>query len=389
MIDAKMIELTPMEKKFELFLSFLSDINHYHNIKNVIANFPNVYRDLLNQIVIKTNIYKLIRGNNLKEFKRIEDLKREKIIKRKNKIKFEIKEITEEDIEKEILNEHKKIFKKKYSSNPLSLGQYTFNTMKLLYEPKSEIELISEIIKQKIKILILDCLNNIIIKNKISKKKDIKKYVFLNSNVPNKKIEKNLFLKKILRIKNPIDNVFFQNKSLSYKKKHWLEMKKLFPKDFYSMNLTNKLSSSRNNKLNNKRNIGINTIKFNVEKNLTLNSNNETEEKWILNRVNTERNYNNHYNSLTPLSSDYLYDSNSKAITEQKLQNRKSSSLNNKKKKLVINFNNLKTKIEKIKLKFEYNYSPLLKLRRSKLISPEHKNKKIKITLNPHKSLFD
>jgi hypothetical protein len=39
MIDAKMIELTPMEKKFELFLSFLSDINHYHNIKNVIANF--------------------------------------------------------------------------------------------------------------------------------------------------------------------------------------------------------------------------------------------------------------------------------------------------------------------------------------------------------------
>lgn len=78
MIDAKMIELTPMEKKFELFLSFLSDINHYHNIKNVIANFPNVYRDLLNQIVIKTNIYKLIRGNNLKEFKRIEDLKREK-----------------------------------------------------------------------------------------------------------------------------------------------------------------------------------------------------------------------------------------------------------------------------------------------------------------------
>ena len=156
MIDAKMIELTPMEKKFELFLSFLSDINHYHNIKNVIANFPNVYRDLLNKILIKTNIYKLIRGNNLKEFKRIEDLKREKIIKRKNKIKFEIKEITEEDIEKDILNEHKKMIKKKYSSNPLSLGQYTFNTMKLLYEPKSEIELISEIIKQKIKILILD-----------------------------------------------------------------------------------------------------------------------------------------------------------------------------------------------------------------------------------------
>ena len=118
------------------------------------------------------------------------------------------------------------MFKKKYSSNPLSLGQYTFNIMKLLYEPKSEIKLVSEIINQKIKILISDCLNSIIIMNKISKKKDIKKYVFLNSNVPNKKIEKNLFLKKILKIKNPIDNVFFKNKSMSYKKKHWLQMKK-------------------------------------------------------------------------------------------------------------------------------------------------------------------
>ena len=49
--------MTPMEEKFDLFLTFLSDIYYYNNVKDIITNFPNVYRELLNDIDINTNIY--------------------------------------------------------------------------------------------------------------------------------------------------------------------------------------------------------------------------------------------------------------------------------------------------------------------------------------------
>ena len=61
--------MTPLEEKFDLFLTFLSDINYFHRVKNLINNFPDVYKDLLNDIVFNTNIYKLIRNNNLKQSK--------------------------------------------------------------------------------------------------------------------------------------------------------------------------------------------------------------------------------------------------------------------------------------------------------------------------------
>ena len=77
--------MTLFEEKFDLFLTFLSDINYFHRVKNLINNFPDVYKELLNDIVINTNIYKLIRANNLKHSKKIEEEKKKRIIRQKKK----------------------------------------------------------------------------------------------------------------------------------------------------------------------------------------------------------------------------------------------------------------------------------------------------------------
>jgi len=82
----KKIEMSPMEKKFNLFLSFLFDIDNYYTVKYIILDFPDVYRELLNQIDRNTKIYKLIKSNNIEHFTKIEDEKRKRFFRHKKKL---------------------------------------------------------------------------------------------------------------------------------------------------------------------------------------------------------------------------------------------------------------------------------------------------------------
>ena len=391
--------MTLFEEKFDLFLTFLSDINYFHRIKNLINNFPDVYKELLNDIVINTNIYKLIRANNLKHSKKIEEEKQKRIIRQKKKIFFEIKEITEEDIEKEILNEHKKTFKSNFSNNPLSLGQYTFKTIQLLYNPKNEIESLYEIIKIKMKQIILDCCTNIINLEYISKKpkNDNRKYVLYNP-IKIKKKKKPL-ISKILRIKNPMDEFFFQNSTFNNnnKNKRWLEIIDSYrPVNIITENnkIENNTLTSRNfpkikyNTSNNSLNhteynfykiSDLNLINNNTEKNsenYKIDNRNLVPIKPIIQKGN-ELNFYSHRKLTTSISKQFK----SKNIIkiDNWFKNSKNQGINlnyNKikiKKKNLTNPNSIENiqnndNVFKKKLKYDYNYGPLLKLR-SKYLS--------------------
>ena len=397
--------MTLFEEKFDLFLTFLSDINYFHRIKNLINNFPDVYKELLNDIVINTNIYKLIRANNLKHSKKIEEEKQKRIIRQKKKIFFEIKEITEEDIEKEILNEHKKTFKSNFSNNPLSLGQYTFKTIQLLYNPKNEIESLYEIIKIKMKQIILDCCTNIINLEYISKKpkNDNRKYVLYNP-IKIKKKKKPL-ISKLLRIKNPMDEFFFQNSTLynnnyNNKNKRWLEIidsyrpiniitvnDKIENKPLTSRNFPKIKSHTENNSLNHTEYNFYKISDLNSKNNITndLNSKNNIVEKnneksnidnsnlvTIKPIIQKENDLHNHKKFITSIHK------NNKSKNTIKIDNW----LKNRKKTVIkINYNKIKIKknltnpnsyeiinnnnnfFKEKKLKYDYNYGPLLKLR--------------------------
>ena len=60
---------------------------------------------MLDEIKIKTNIYNLVRKNNIINLKNKET---QNIIKENNLIKFEIKDKTDEEIEKEYLKKKRK-----------------------------------------------------------------------------------------------------------------------------------------------------------------------------------------------------------------------------------------------------------------------------------------
>lgn len=401
MSNTRKIEMTPLEEKFDLFLTFLSDINYFHRVKNLINNFPDVYKDLLNDIVFNTNIYKLIKNNNLKQSKNIEEEKKKRIIRQKKKIFFEIKEITEEDIEKEILEEHKKTFKSHFSDNPLSLGQYTFNTIQLFYNPKNEIDSIYEIIKLKMKQIILDCCTNVINLEYIRKnpKTDNRKYVLYNP-IKIKKTKKP-FISKLLRIKNPMDELFFQNSIFNNnnKKKRWLQIidsykpiniitenNKIDYNSLTSRNFPKIKYNTANNSLNHteynfyKINSDINSMNIITEKNsenFNINNSNLVPIKPIIQKEN-DLNFYNHRKNPISISKQYKSKSIIK-IDDKWFKNRKNQGINLNYNKIKIKKKNLTNphSIEimknddtlfKKKLKYDYNYEPLLKLR-SKYLS--------------------
>ena len=397
--------MTPMEEKFDLFLTFLSDIYYYNNVKDIITNFPNVYRELLNDIDINTNIYQLIRKNNIKQTQRIEEEKQIRKTRQKKRIFFEIKEITDEVIEKDILKEHKKNFKSNFSHNPLSLGQYTFNTIQLFYNPKNEIESIYEIIKKKMNEIILDCCTNIINLEYMKKnpKSDNRKYVLYNPI----KIKKNKkpIINKLLRIKNPMDEFFFQNSTLynnnyNNKNKRWLEIidsyrpiniitvnDKIENKPLTSRNFPKIKSHTENNSLNHPEYNFYKISDLNSKNNITndLNSKNNIVEK------NNEKSNIDNSNLVTikPIIQKENDLHNHKKFITSILKNNKSKNIikidnwlkNRKKIVIKINYNKIKIKknltnpnsyeiinnnnnfFKEKKLKYDYNYGPLLKLR--------------------------
>ena len=380
MNNVKKIELFPLKEKFSLFLFFLSDISNYHKKKKLISNFPKVYTDLLNEIKVNTNIYNLLRKNHIKHIKKLQE--KLYIIRGEKKIiKFEIKErkkITEKDIEKEILDNHNNYVKVKLSNNPLSLGQYKFDTIKLLYEPKNEITLISDILIKCIKTLISDCFFHSNLYKTDNDKKTEKKKSFLFQSKHLKK--KPIIIKRLLRLKNPIYNTISKKNSFNESNNYWL---------------------SSINSFNGKNNSPINTTSasYNLKKYALINEMNNINSKYNINNkkiINLKFIFNNYEDSKSeksgikisrPMSEkrskfnffknkNYSFSNKKNNIVKSNswLYNRKSSFLNLKKylnlKRIKDNISvstqiikNKEDKKNKIKSKFEYSYNQLYKLK--------------------------
>lgn len=195
-------KLTPLEEKFELFTFFINDIENYIEKRWILEKLPEQFK-FLDEIERGSNIHKLIRNNNLIEFERIEQERRDKIDRKRKGIREVIifKEITDEDIENEILEAHEKSVKTKQSLNPSYFGQKSFNVINTIFSSENEIKELSLVIKKKIKELLFECYENVHDINKETKKlvSEHKDYLLYNKNSKddNKNVKYKIFKNKI------------------------------------------------------------------------------------------------------------------------------------------------------------------------------------------------
>ena len=181
-------KLSPLEEKFELFTFFINDIENYIEKRWILEKLPEQFK-FLDEIERGSNIHALIRKNNLREFERIEQERRDKIDRKRQGIREVIifKEITDEDIENEILLAHEKSVKTKQSLNPSYFGQKSFNVINTIFSSENEIKELSLLIKKKIKELLFECYENVHDINKETKKlaNEHKDYLLYNKNSKN------------------------------------------------------------------------------------------------------------------------------------------------------------------------------------------------------------
>ena len=379
MRNVRNINETNFKEKFEVYIFFLNDINNYHRKKEFLTNFPDKYKKVLDEIKIKTNIYNLVRKNNIINLKNKET---QNIIKENNLIKFEIKDKTDEEIEKEYL---KKKENSNYKNNLLSFGQYNINSSSILFDLRNEINILSELIKENIKKIILDCLSNVQIEKNKYKKNQTKKYALLNLNSI-EKTKNYTSIKKILRLNNPFKNSLI-NYEIYKSNKNIFKMNNSPSKEIVAIHYQNKLKTKSSKKyynLNNtinrnsqslkneKKNKFFDTItnswKTIFEDSNFLKTNNLTSSRPISQRFN--KNFNTHRNF------SFLKNNNSNKMVKTTrssflgLRHHKLKLLNND---ILDNSMELikeqEDKIKKFKLTFKYNYNPLLKLRSTKLVS--------------------
>ena len=379
MRNVRNINETNFKEKFEVYIFFLNDINNYHRKKKFLSNFPDKYKKVLDEIKIKTNIYNLVRKNNIINLKNIET---QNIIKENNLIKFEIKDKTDEEIEKEYL---KKKENSDYKNNLLSFGQYNINSSSILFDLRNEINILSELIKENIKKIILDCLSNVQIEKNKYKKNQTKKYALLNLNSI-EKTKNYTSIKKILRLNNPFKNSLI-NYEIYKSNKNIFKMNNSPSKEIIAIHYQNKLKTKSSKKyynLNNtinrnsqslkneKKNKFFDTItnswKTIFEDSNFLKTNNLTSSRPISQRFN--KNFNTHRN--------FSFLKNNKSNKMVKTTRSSFLGLRHHKLKLLNNdildnsmelIKEQEDKIKKFKLTFKYNYNPLLKLRSTKLVS--------------------
>ena len=379
MRNVRNINETNFKEKFEVYIFFLNDINNYHRKKKFLSNFPDKYKKVLDEIKIKTNIYNLVRKNNIINLKNKET---QNIIKENNLIKFEIKDKTDEEIEKEYL---KKKENSDYKNNLLSFGQYNINSSSILFDLRNEINILSELIKENIKKIILDCLSNVQIEKNKYKKNQTKKYALLNLNSI-EKTKNYTSIKKILRLNNPFKNSLI-NYEIYKSNKNIFKMNNSPSKEIIAIHYQNKLKTKSSKKyynLNNtinrnsqslkneKKNKFFDTItnswKTIFEDSNFLKTNNLTSSRPISQRFN--KNFNTHRN--------FSFLKNNKSNKMVKTTRSSFLGLRHHKLKLLNNdildnsmelIKEQEDKIKKFKLTFKYNYNPLLKLRSTKLVS--------------------
>ena len=203
------------EEKFELYCLFINDINNYFQKKFIIENIPKSFK-ILDDLKYDTNIYKLVRKNNLTEMDR-KEIERRRIIDNKRKgIKEENnKKLTQEETENEFF-EFNKIINNKNNINPAYFGQKNFKQINHFFYSKNELIELNVIMKKKIHDLVYECYENVKdpFNNDIINRKDKKNSIKKKTNYEEKKKEKKNLKKNIsamlLKKKNEINLLSFQ-----------------------------------------------------------------------------------------------------------------------------------------------------------------------------------
>ena len=138
-----------VNSRLNLILYFLSNIENYYKIKNIIKNPPKGVK-IFNEIGYKSNLFNLIINNN--------NIEKEKIKEEKKQKKVFIPIVKSEmDLENEHILNLKKLYLYKNAKNPTSFGQKSLNTIKFFYNSDNEKILNEILVLNNIKLLIKDC----------------------------------------------------------------------------------------------------------------------------------------------------------------------------------------------------------------------------------------
>jgi hypothetical protein len=225
-------KLNPIEERLELILYFLSDLDNYQVIKNVIYNPPKSI-EVLKEILPGTKLYKLIKRNNIKELEKVMQAKK------LNKFNGNIIEVDKNQIHLE-QEKHLSLansFQYKNAINPTCFGQKSFSLIKTNYYGLGEMNILNKICIKIIFDMIYSAfdmvfnpykiyenynmnynmfinLNKKIYKDYVIEKKYNNKLYNENNDLNDIKINENMFffntLNKIKDKKNKIKNIYFK-----------------------------------------------------------------------------------------------------------------------------------------------------------------------------------
>jgi len=352
-------KLNPIEERLELILYFLSDLDNYQVIKNVIYNPPKSI-EVLKEIIPGTKLYKLIKKNNIKELEKVMQAKK------LSKFKGNIIEVDKSQVhlEQEEYLALAKSYQFKNAINPTCFGQVSFSLIKINYYGLGEMNILNKICMKIIFDMIYSAFDMVFIPYKIFNKQNMDYNMFINL--------KKKFYKDYVIEKKYYNKLFNENNDLDDIKNN---------ENMFFFNTLNKIKDKKN-KINNKMNILKSIDPFNT--NINFNKINIKSERRNINNLINNKNFYNLYKS-SPLM-EKKYDIN----RYKDIKNNNYHSIFD-----VIHNKELKEKYaETIKEKsnlsnkhIHYDYKNLLNLRNEKLsvtisLSKNNKNKKDNIITN-------
>ena len=347
-------KLNPIEERLELILYFLSDLDNYQIIKNVIYKPPKSI-EVLKEIIPGSKLYKLIKKNNLRELEKVMQAKK------LSKFKGNIIEVDKSQVhlEQEEYLALAKSYQFKNAINPTCFGQVSFSLIKINYYGLGEMNILNKICMKIIVDMIYSAFDMVYIPYKIFNKHNMDYNMFINLKkkfykdyVIEKKYHNKLFNENtdLVDIKNNENMFFFNTLNKIKDKKNKIINNMNLLKSFEPFNTNSNFNSERRN-----NNILINNKNFlNLYK-----STPRMEKKYKINRYKDIKN--NKYHSIF----DIIHNKELKEKYAQTIKEK--SNLSNK--------------------HIYYDYKNLLDLRNEKLsvtisLSKNNKNKKDNIITN-------
>ena len=205
-------KLNPIEERLVLILYFLSDLDNYQIIKNVIYKPPKSI-EVLKEIIPGSKLYKLIKKNNLRELEKVMQAKK------LSKFKGNIIEVDKSQVhlEQEEYLALAKSYQFKNAINPTCFGQVSFSLIKINYYGLGEMNILNKICMKIIVDMIYSAFDMVYIPYKIFNKHNMDYNMFINLKkkfykdyVIEKKYHNKLFTENtdLVDIKNN-ENMFF------------------------------------------------------------------------------------------------------------------------------------------------------------------------------------